>query len=213
MIVGICGAHRTGKTTLCRAYAERDEIFTFAQTSTSAIIQEMGIDPAADLDLATRLAVQEEVLARYEAMLPEFLRSNVATIIDRTPLDFMAYTFANVRQTDTCPELHARLESYKSRCYDVLNRYFSVLVLVQPGIEVVPEQGKAVGTFGYIEHIHLLCHGLMADRQLKVYSVALARNAIDLQDRVKAIDKIILNFEDRTFAGFKESVEKGVSIH
>lgn len=213
MLVGVCGAHRTGKTTLCRAYAEKSGYFTFAQTSTSAIIQEMGIDPAADLDLATRLMVQEEVLKRYEAMLPELVRKNVATIVDRTPLDFMAYTFANVRQLDTCPELHARLERYKNRCYEVMNRYFSVLVLVQPGIEVVSEQGKAVGTFGYIEHIHLLCHGLLADRQLKVYSVALARAATDLNDRVKAIEKIVANFEDRLLIGFKESVEKGVSIH
>src|SRR3569832_863688 len=66
-LIGLCGAHRTGKTSLAKAYAKKHGI-AFMETSVSAIFKELGLDPAASFDFKTRLDIQEVILERLDAM-------------------------------------------------------------------------------------------------------------------------------------------------
>src|SRR3569832_662701 len=82
-LIGLCGAHRTGKTSLAKAYAKKHGI-AFMETSVSAIFKELGLDPAASFDFKTRLDIQEVILERLDAMYSMVAPVSFA-IVDRTP--------------------------------------------------------------------------------------------------------------------------------
>ena len=59
--IGISGSHRTGKTTLAKVLAEKQNI-PFIQTQTSKIFQQYGLNPSQTLDFDKRLWIQNKVL-------------------------------------------------------------------------------------------------------------------------------------------------------
>jgi AAA+ superfamily predicted ATPase len=61
MNFGLCGGHRTGKTTLAQAIANQKNI-PFIKTDTSAVFRKFGLDPALPMDFSTRLHIQHKVL-------------------------------------------------------------------------------------------------------------------------------------------------------
>lgn len=184
MSIGLCGGHRTGKTTLAKEYAKKFKI-PFVETSVSAIFRELGLDPAVTYDFATRLMIQEEILKRIDAKLADY--GGEEFITDRTPIDFIGYTLADAigdRVPDDCQD---RLRKYVNDCFDVTNRRFSSIFLIQPGIRLVREEGKAAMNEAYIEHLNSLILGLTVDERLKSYHFYIPRNVTELDERVMAI--------------------------
>src|SRR5215210_6620606 len=93
MSLGLCGSHRTGKSTLAKVIAQRTGK-PYVKTITSSVFQEHGIDPALPMDFETRLRVQQQVLiAAGEVWQSE----DQSFITDRTPIDMMAYTLADIQ--------------------------------------------------------------------------------------------------------------------
>jgi hypothetical protein len=184
--IGLCGAHRSGKTTLARAYAERVGIEA-RHTDTSAVFRQAGFDPAQKLDFNTRLNLQEAVLSAAEKVWA----APGAFITDRTPLDFMAYTLADI-QGGTCVD-EARLQTYFSHCFAALARFFSSVIVVQPGIALIHESGKAALNSAYMEHLNTLVLGLGYDPRQSCAVHVLPRSLLDLEARVawlrQAVDK------------------------
>ncbi|MFN6383158.1 MAG: AAA family ATPase, partial [Pseudanabaena sp.] len=86
--LGLCGAHRTGKTTLAIAISS-DLNLPFVRTTTSQVFAQLGLDPAEPMDFQTRLFVQNHVLDAAEQVWQE---SASPFISDRTPIDMIAYT-------------------------------------------------------------------------------------------------------------------------
>lgn len=185
-MIGLCGAHRTGKTTLARVFAEKHGL-AFVETSASAVFKEMGYDPAHTYDFKTRLTVQEEILRRFDVLYAGHPAADSA-ITDRTPLDMLAYTLAEVDGLRLDVEDEARLRRYIDACIAVTNKRFSVLLVVQPGIEVVSAEGKASLSNGYIEHLNTLILGLTVDERIKAAHFYLPRMMLDLEDRVAAVE-------------------------
>jgi hypothetical protein len=184
MTIALVGAHRTGKSTLARAYAQRRNV-PFVETSVSAIWQELGLNPAATYDFETRLAVQEQILKRVDAMYGEF--AGVDFITDRSPLDMAAYTLADAigdRVPDYCQE---RLARYVNDCFDVTNRRFGMVFLIQPGIALVDEPSKAAINAGYIEHLNSLILGLSVDERLTCQHFYIPRAVVDFESRMQAL--------------------------
>ena len=157
MAVALIGAHRTGKTSLARAFAERRSV-PFVETSVSAIWRDMGYDPSVTYDFETRLTVQEEILKRVDAVYGEW--AGMDFITDRSPLDMAAYTLADAIGDRVPPGCQERLAKYINACFDVTNRRFGMVFLIQPGIPLVDEPGKAAMNVGYIEHLNSLILGL-----------------------------------------------------
>lgn len=60
-MLGLSGAHRTGKTTLAQAFAKEQDI-NFLQTSATAVFKAAGLNPAGHLTIEQRIAVQEAML-------------------------------------------------------------------------------------------------------------------------------------------------------
>ena len=176
--LGLCGAHRTGKTTLAIAISSHLNI-PFVRTTTSQVFAQLGLDPAEPMDFQTRLFVQNHVLDAAEQVWQE---SASPFISDRTPIDMIAYTLGDIQgKTDVDFNL---LSQYIDRCFASTNQFFQNLVVIQPGIPLVYEEGKAALNAAYIEHINVLVIGLCSDRCLKTNVFCNARNVIDLETRI-----------------------------
>ena len=93
MRIGLCGSHRTGKTTLAEAVSKKTGI-PFVRTSTSEVFRRAGLDPAASLDFNKRLWIQNETL---EAAKGVWEAAGKSFITDRTPVDMMAYTLGDIQ--------------------------------------------------------------------------------------------------------------------
>ena len=183
--LGLCGAHRTGKTTLAIALAS-DLNISFVRTTTSQVFTELGLDPAEPMDFKTRLFIQNHVLDAAEQVWQDSVSPFVS---DRTPIDMIAYTLGDIQgKTEVDFDL---LNQYIDRCYVSTNQFFENLAIVQPGIPLVYEQGKAALNASYIEHINVLAIGLCQDSRIKANVYCNPREAIALDVRIRNILKNI----------------------
>ncbi len=187
-MIGLSGAHRTGKTTLAKALALKCGV-KFVETSASSVFAELGLDPAKTYDFSTRLTVQEAILDRFDKIYGENVVHDC--ICDRTPLDLLGYTLAEAIGNVVTPEDQARLNKYVERCFDVANKRFSTFIIVQPGIPLIEEEGKAALNSAYIEHLNSLILGLSVDERLKATHFYLPRRLTDLQDRIAAVENAV----------------------
>lgn len=176
--IGLCGAHRVGKTTLAQAVSQATGI-PFLKTHTSHIFQQHGLDPAQPMPFDTRLAIQQEILAAGKAV---WQQETGRFLSDRTPLDMAAYTLADVHGTTTLNE--TAFMRYLTDCIEATNRFFSTLIIVPPGIPLVSEPGKAALHGAYIEHIHTLIAGLCHDDRIAATVHHLQREVLSLDARV-----------------------------
>ncbi len=176
--LGLGGSHRVGKTTLARAIETYWQV-PFVETTTSYVFAEHNLDPAAPMDFATRLWIQRHVLEAAENL---WQRQEGNFVTDRTPLDFMGYTLADI-QGDTQVDFK-ELESYICDCFHVINSIFTRLVLVQPAIPLVYEEGKAALNRAYMEHLNTVMLGLCHDERLTCQFAIMRREILDLQTRV-----------------------------
>lgn len=184
-MIGLAGAHRTGKTTLARAYAEKHGL-EFVQTSASEVFKEFGMNPATRYAFDTRLTIQEEILKRFDQQYAAV--GARPAITDRTPLDMLAYTMAEATQDHVPDELQPRFKKYVQNCIDVTNKRFGVLLVVQPGIKIVAEEGKAALNDAYIEHLNSIILGLSVDERIKSAHFYIRRSMTSLEERLAALD-------------------------
>jgi hypothetical protein len=179
--LGLCGAHRTGKTTLAQRLAHETGL-PFVITQTSAVFREYGLDPAEPMDFRTRLDIQTKVLAAAEVVWAE---EAGAFITDRTPLDMVAYTLGDIQGTTVVDA--AALADYVERCFTVTNQLFTQLVMIQPGIPLVAAPGKAALNPAYLEHLNSLIIGLCHDERLRVHSYCMPRHILIMEKRMEWI--------------------------
>jgi hypothetical protein len=179
--IGLCGAHRVGKTTLANALS-RVRSMRFVRTNTSGIFNEYNIDPAKPMAFPSRLSIQHRILDAAEEI---WSKERSVFVTDRTPLDMAAYTLADVQGSTTVDfkELH----NYLSMCFRITNRFFGTVILVQPGIPLVYQHGKAALNEAYIEHINSLILGLCHDERLHCRVLQLGREMISIEERVNAV--------------------------
>jgi adenylate kinase family enzyme len=179
--IGICGAHRTGKTTLAKALA-RTLSMPFIEIGTSAIFAANHLDPAKPMDFRTRLWVQQQILKHAVDI---WFEMDEAFICDRTPIDMMAYTLAEVQGHTLDKELEFELEGYLLLCKSATEKYFNHLVLIPPAIPITAAKGKASLSKGYIEHIHRLVTGLWNDSEAEGFRIS--KDVLNLSDRVAEV--------------------------
>jgi hypothetical protein len=131
------------------------------------------------MDFQTRLFVQNHVLDAAEQVWQESARPFIS---DRTPIDMIAYTLGDIQgKTEVDFNL---LSQYIDRCFASTNQFFQNLAIIQPGIPLVYEDGKAALNAAYIEHINILVIGLCSDRRLKTNVFCNARDVINLKTRI-----------------------------
>lgn len=208
-MIGLCGAQRTGKSTLVTAYSQ--ETGTPAlYTGVSGVFADMGLDPKADYPLTQRLEIQRRVLDRLEKQYRSVCSEPF--IADRTPIDLIAYTLADVQRQNVPSELESVIEKYMDDCFFVTNQYFAVLIGLQPGIAVVEEEGKAPGTFSYSEHINAIVMGLVVSEKIKAEHFLIPRRMTELEERVEALNVALDRARSRHEAMKQRRIEAGRAI-
>lgn len=206
MFVGLTAAHRSGKTTLAKEFVKKNPQFTFAPTSTSAIMKMHGFDPAKDYPLEERLKIQNIILDELDSLYSQFKKD---TIFDRTPLDAAAYMLADVQRENVPSHLQAEVAKYVERCIDITNRRFAMILFIPPVIELKEEEGKAPAQPAYVAHISHLIDGLRNDERMRVRSYTMPRANTDIETRVLsleiAVSRVMGRFvEEREIAGLTD---------
>ena len=206
---GLCGSHRTGKSTLAKAFAEQTGV-KYVATGASATFERLGFDPKKDYDFGTRLMIQREILKDVDAL---YERSGVRFITDRTPIDLLGYTLADVTRENVSGALAAELLRYMTDCFASINRHFTTLVLVQPGIELIEAEGKAPANPAYVEHLNALMLGLLAGGKLECDYFQIPRACTDLKQRVAAMSQAVGKSASRHVAKMEALHETGLVLH
>ena len=193
-MIGLAGAHRTGKTTLAKRYAEEQGI-PVVITTTAGVFAKHGLSPKEDYDFETRLMLQWDILESLKSAYSE-IKGGVF-ITDRTPIDLMAYTLADVQRQTLNPSQEKELQKYLNACIDVANRHFSMILVIQPGIELVEDATKATLSSGYIEHLNSLVMGITVSESIRAQHFYIPRLTSDIDDRVNcvryAMKKVVMN--------------------
>ncbi|MBP6821452.1 MAG: AAA family ATPase [Acidobacteria bacterium] len=179
--IGLCGAHRTGKTTLAMELAQLTGK-QFVRTRVTEIFAQHGLHAAQVMDFETRLGIQYRIL---EACESDWQNASGDFITDRTPVDFLAYTLGDVQGKTAVNQKN--LDSYIERCFDLTNSFFDTLVILQPGIPLAEAEGKAALNKAYIEHINSLVIGLCHDERVQSKIITLNREVIELDERIRRI--------------------------
>lgn len=189
MNIGLCGSHRTGKTTLAEAISQKTGM-PFVKTSTSEVFKNHGLDPSKPMDFRKRLWIQHKILDTAKHL---WHAEQKQFITDRTPLDMAAYTLADIQGATEVNFLE--LEGYLNRCFEVTNQLFKVLVLIQPGIPLIHEEGKAALNESYLEHLNYLIFGLCHDTRMRSTFVFLNREVTTLEERIAVIQNELDNIK------------------
>ena len=143
--------------------------------------------PAERFDFKTRLDIQEVILARLGVVYAA-QSAGQQNIADRTPIDLMAYTMSEAIGDAVGEADQRRFAVYVQNCFDMTKKWFSMLMLIQPGIALVPAEGKAVANAAYIEHLNSLMFGLSCDPRLTIPSYYMRREYLTLEDRLQALE-------------------------
>lgn len=187
--IGLCGSHRTGKTTLAGKIAEKLKV-PFIQTATSQVFARNGLDPAEHLDFASRIGIQHEILQEAEK---DWKKAGGTFITDRTPIDMMAYTMVDIVGTSKVE--FSELHKYFDRCYNITNRFFSCLFFLEPGIPIIYEKGKAALNRSYIEHLNVLMKGFILDDRLERPVRMIPKEILALEERASWVDQSLRKLE------------------
>ena len=194
MTIGFAGSHRTGKSTLARVFVEKNKDFKLVETSASGVYSRLGLDPKTMYPFKKRLEIQRHIL---DELVKQYREGGLLFVADRTPIDFIAYTLADIVRDNYDGSDDAELSAYIKDCYDATNIYFSVVLVVQPGIKVTEGVLKAPANMGYMEHINALVLGLTTDPRLNAMHFALNRHTTDLEARVAAVENVIRTCRER----------------
>jgi hypothetical protein len=156
--------------------------------------------------------VQEEILHRIDAKLSD--HAGTEYITDRTPLDMAGYTLADAIGDRVPSKCQERLAKYVNDCFASTNRHFGVVCLIQPGIPLKYEEGKAVLNPAYIEHLNSLMFGLTVDERLTAHHYYMPRAVLDLDARLDALTAAVKRSKDRINADYADACKQGkVLIH
>ena len=127
----LMGAHRTGKTTLAKAYADQYAM-DFIPMSVSPAYVACGV-PMGPVNYATRMDIQDTVIQMYESDIRLALSKNKPIITDRCFLDLLAYALADYPQTPSEKEA-LWFMNYTYKCLALNAQYFNKVMLIRPGI-------------------------------------------------------------------------------
>jgi hypothetical protein len=133
------GSHRTGKTVTAIEVAKKLGIaYVNAGMSSSDIW--ISIKPSDTMTFGERIQVQEFLLDEIERLLAR-VSSMTAFVIDRTPVDLLAYLLTNIDDT-TSSIFDSRGQAFIDRCVALSAKHFTHFVVVPPGIPVVGDVNK-----------------------------------------------------------------------
>ena len=188
-MIGLTGAHRTGKSTLALAFAGMSGV-PYLKTTASATFQRLNRDPQKDYPFEEHLFIQNIIL---DDLCDQWASGGGYFITDRTPICCWAYTIARVQRETMTPEMDKLLHVFRRKCQEALSAYFRMLFVVQPGIPLVHDDTKAQATFGFTEHISDIILGSVVSFECDLMHIV-PKNMTNLNDRVGGIYGLVRRY-------------------
>ncbi|CAO3459581.1 hypothetical protein [Azospirillum argentinense] len=178
-MIGINGAHRSGKSTLAKALSERLGL-PYLDANVTPELLARGFDQVAPMSAERRLACQEMRLELFAAKIAAAPRP---CITDRSFLDIAAYSLAELTRMQEDPALGGAVAEHVERCVHLTRLHFDHLIALRPlaGFEIA--DGHAPPNRGYQDHIQFLVDGMM----LRCSSGGLLLTYLPYQDHAKRI--------------------------
>jgi hypothetical protein len=181
MRIGLCGAHRTGKTTLATQVAEQLGIMQ-VKSSVSSIAASYNFNMDTDRrDNPLFARMQRQILVT----LCDSYGGKTRFVSDRTPLDAAAYLLCDVQADNGDDEWRQMVQDYTSKALAATEMFFDAIILVPPAIPFDPMDGKPGANPAYQEHLHLVCAGLLGE--LTIPCAQLPRDCVGLQERTNLV--------------------------
>lgn len=185
-MIGITGSHRTGKSTLAGTFSEMSGMFML-ETNVSDTFKRLGCSPKLNYNIDDRLFIQQQIMddleLKYE-VAPKYF------VTDRTPIDVYSYMLCDIQRGD----MNERRTKDMTKLWEDANRitqkYLRMIMLLQPGIELVEAEGKAPANEFYVEHVNSVMIGLLMSKcsgEFACNVVLLKRAMIDLRGRAETL--------------------------
>jgi nicotinamide riboside kinase len=181
MRIGFCGAHRTGKSTLSKAVAERLDLDLTPNPNTAK---------ARGFDMKNNHRFTPEGQALQNAILDSMLERLVGDrfVADRTPIDAAAYLLADATADRGGESDWEASLIYMDNAIKQTFRRFDLVVLVPPALPVEPDPDKPPVNSAYQQHIHLLCRSMLLEREEWLMpAVELPVETLSLKTRVQFV--------------------------
>lgn len=206
---GLAGAHRTGKTTLAKAVAEKMEI-PFLTTSASKIATDLGIKIGLDMPFDQRQEFQEAALLSFEELYADGGESKMF-ITDRTPIDLAAYVMTAWHPAIATDRHHEWAMDYVKRCIDATNRWFFQITILQPSSAITFSEAEQKGENIdiYRESLNASMIGLSYLDEVRAAVHIVERDLTNMEDRIEAV---IEEFGGNVF-GYQEVVKTTYPIN
>ena len=169
IVIGIAGAHRVGKSTLCKELEKSGEgFYKYVPTDLTKTLEAHGVtaDELQKRPIFEFLQIQFAVLYQIINTIEECRRQEGVFVVDRTPIDALAYLWANFNAADfeslyynrigskeQTQEIYENINRFRNVAYEACQDDLAMIFFVQPGIEIVKEDGKALPDRLYQDHL------------------------------------------------------------
>jgi hypothetical protein len=179
---GLCGTHRSGKTTLAKDLAEAMKI-PYIDASTTAIMSEIGFNPVGPTaPIQERIEAQEYLLDGYLKLIEKAPRP---FIIDRVPLDMAGYMLAEITMHNSTQEQGERVQNYVNRCVFETRTRFGAVLCVRP-LHVYEKVDKSPPPNpAYQSEVSFLIEGIMSTLSSDPALISGVMNTQDRASRIK----------------------------
>lgn len=182
---GLAGASRSGKSTLARAVSEATGI-QYQTISTSKLAADLGYNLVAPMSVTERIEAQEKLLQSYLDVLDGLPGM---FIVDRTPIDMIAYTICEVGMLNTDPELGRRIKSYVDHALSVTARRFATILVLRPLPFYESEPDKHPENVAYQWHTQFTIEGVIDNLIGSIESATLTQS--DMEWRLRTAVSLI----------------------
>ena len=185
MMIGLIGAHRTGKTTLAKHVESGVPSIKAITVNLGKAQSILGFDSAKqDYTFKERRTIQDGLLNYMAELYKESAIHYENVIFDRTPLDLIGYTISLANSNVLDQEDEVWLEDFIRNCNLLTEFYLDKLFLVQPGIDLITDNTtSAPAQKGYIEHLNYIYAGVITQINYRTRAFIIPRQVTDLDDR------------------------------
>lgn len=196
--IGISGAHRTGKTTLATIFsqselAKKHNIRLFETNVQNYSLWNLTCKSSDYYTFAERIMIQTEILTILEDNLNKY--HNINFISDRTPLDVLAYLFANIDNT-TSKFFDTKTNILIGNALEMIKCHFTHIFVILPGINPLLDTekvGKTYNSLAYQEAITNQVIGIFY-RYLHTFNIKMSiipKHILTTADRVEYINQYL----------------------
>lgn len=170
IVIGIAGAHRVGKSTLCTELENFGVgLYKYVSTDLTSVLKKHKVSA---VELQKRpiyefLTIQYDILDKIIKTIKSCREQKGVFVVDRTPIDALAYLWSNFNATDfeslhynridseeNIKKIYTSIDAYKKTAFEACQDDLAMIFLVQPGIKIVEEKGKALPDVHYQEQLN-----------------------------------------------------------